>query len=46
MTRGSFQKGYVFARVTERRTVHVIRYRVRSDGEWRHKAETVNTPCR
>ena len=47
MTRSSFQKGYVFARVTERGTVHVIRYRVRSaDGNWRHKAETVNTPRR
>jgi hypothetical protein len=38
---------YVFPRVTERGTVHVIRYRVRSaDGKWRHKAETVNTPRR
>jgi hypothetical protein len=42
-----FQKGYVFTRATERGTVHVIRYRVRSaDGKWRHKAETVNTPRR
>src|SRR5580704_2411862 len=47
MTRSSFQKGYVFTRVTEHGTVHVIRYRVRSaDGKWRHKAETVNTPRR
>ncbi len=47
MTRSSFQKGYVFTRVTERGTVHVIRYRVRSaDGKWRHKAETVNTTRR
>jgi integrase len=47
MTRSSFQKGYVFTRVTERGTVYVIRYRVRSaDGKWRHKAETVNTPRR
>src|SRR5580704_1595837 len=47
MTRSSFQKGYVFTRTTERGTVHVIRYRVRSaDGKWRHKAETVNTPRR
>lgn len=47
MTRSSFQKGYVFTRSTERGTVHVIRYRVRSaDGKWRHKAETVNTPRR
>jgi hypothetical protein len=47
MTRSSFQKGYVFTRETERGTVHVIRYRVRSaDGKWRHKAETVNTPRR
>ena len=37
MTRSSFQKGYVFSRVTERGTVHVIRYRLRStDGKWRH----------
>jgi hypothetical protein len=43
-TRISFQKGNVFTRTTERGTVHVIRYRVRSaDGKWRHKAETVNT---
>lgn len=42
MTRSSFQKGYVFTRKTERGTVHVIRYRVRSaDGKWRHKAETI-----
>src|ERR1700730_14474761 len=41
MTRSSFQKGYVFSRTTERGTIHVIRYRVRStDGRWRHKAET------
>ncbi len=47
LTRSSFQKGYVFTRTTERGTVHVIRYRVRSvDGKWRHKAETVNTPRR
>ena len=47
MTRSSFQKGYVFSRATERGTVHVIRYRVRStDGKWRHKAETVNSPRR
>jgi len=47
MTRSSFQKGYVFTRETERGTVHVIRYRVRSaDGKWRHKAETVNSPRR
>src|SRR5579863_7859446 len=36
-----------FTRTTERGTVHVIRYRVRSaDGKWRHKAETVDTPRR
>ena len=29
MTRSSLQKGYVFARETERGKVHVIRYRVR-----------------
>jgi hypothetical protein len=47
MTRSSFQKGYVFTRVTEPGTVHIIRYRVRSaDGKWRHKAEIVNTPRR
>src|SRR3984893_9869015 len=47
LTRNSFQRGYVFTRKTERGTVHVIRYRVRSaDGKWRHKAETVNTPRR
>src|SRR5438552_10368661 len=47
MARNSFQKGYVFTRKTERGTVHVIRYRVRSaDGKWRHKAETVNTTRR
>lgn len=47
MTRTSFQKGYVFARETERGKVHVIRYRVRTaDGQWRHKAETVNSPKR
>jgi integrase len=47
MTRSSFQKGYVFTRKTDRGTVHVIRYRVRSaDGKWRHKAETVNSPRR
>lgn len=47
MTRSTFQKGYVFARVTERGKVHVIRYRVRSaEGKWRHKAETVNSPRR
>ena len=47
MTRSSFQKGYVFSPATERGTVHVIRYRVRStDGKWRHKAETVNSPRR
>jgi hypothetical protein len=47
MTRSSFQKGYVFSRTTERGTVYVIRYRVRStDGRWRHKAETVNSPRR
>jgi len=47
MTRNTFQKGYVFARMTERGKVHVIRYRVRStDGKWRHKAETVNSPRR
>jgi integrase len=47
MTRSSFQRGYVFTRKTERGTVHVIRYRVRSaDGKWRHKAETVNTTRR
>jgi hypothetical protein len=45
MTRNTFQKGYVFARMTEHGKVHVIRYRVRStDGKWRHKAETVNSP--
>jgi integrase len=41
MTRSSFQKGYVFARTTERGAIHVIRYRVRSA-----EAETVNTPRR
>jgi Phage integrase, N-terminal SAM-like domain len=47
MTRRSFQKGYVFSRVTERGTVHVIRYRIRStNGKWRHEAETVNSPRR
>jgi integrase len=47
MTRNTFQKGYVFARMTEHGKVHVIRYRVRStDGKWRHKAETVNSPRR
>jgi hypothetical protein len=47
MTRSSFQEGYVCSRATERGTVHVIRYRVRStDGKWRHKAETVNSPRR
>ena len=45
MTRSSFQKGYVFPRVTTRGKVYVIRYRVRTaDGQWRHKAETVNSP--
>ena len=45
MTRTSFQKGYVFARETERGKVHVIRYRVRTaDGQRRHRAETVNSP--
>src|SRR5215813_11143720 len=47
LTRTSFQKGYVFARETERGRIHVIRYRVRTaDGHWRHKAETVNSPRR
>ena len=47
MTRSSFQKGYVFTRKTDRGTVHVICYRMRSaDGKWRHKAETVNSPRR
>lgn len=47
MTRNTFQKGYVFPRMTARGKVHVIRYRVRSsDGKWRHKAETVNSPRR
>jgi integrase len=47
MTRNTFQKGYVFARMTNHGKVHVIRYRVRStDGKWRHKAETVNSPRR
>lgn len=47
MTRNTFQKGYVFARMTKHGKVHVIRYRVRStDGKWRHKAETVNSPRR
>ena len=47
MTRSTFQKGYIFTRLTERGKVHVIRYRVRSaDGKWRHKAETVNSPRR
>jgi hypothetical protein len=42
-----FQKGYVFSRTTDRGTVHVIRYRVRStDGKWRHKAETVDSSKR
>jgi len=37
----------MFVRMTERGKVHVIRYRVRStDGKWRHKAETVNSPRR
>jgi len=47
MTRNTFQKGYVFPRMTERGKVHVIRYRVRcADGKWRHKAETINSPRR
>jgi integrase len=47
LTRTSFQKGYVFARETEHGKVHVIRYRVRTaDGQWRHKAETVNSSRR
>jgi len=47
MTRNTFQKGYVFARITKHGKVHVIRYRVRSaEGKWRHKAETVNSPRR
>jgi hypothetical protein len=47
MTRNTFQKGYVFVRMTEHGKVHVIRYRVRcADGKWRHKAETVNSPRR
>jgi site-specific recombinase XerD len=47
MTRSTFQRGYIFTRLTERGKVHVIRYRVRSaDGKWRHKAETVNSPRR
>ena len=47
MTRTSFQRGYIFARKTDRGKVHVIRFRVRStDGRWRHKAETVNSPRR
>ena len=47
MTRSTFQKGYIFTRLTERGKVHVIRYRVRwADGKWRHKAETVNSPRR
>ena len=47
MARSTFQKGYIFTRLTERGKVHVIRYRVRcSDGKWRHKAETVNSPRR
>jgi Phage integrase, N-terminal SAM-like domain len=47
MTRSSFQKGYVFPRKTERGTVYVVRYRVRSaDGTWRHKAETIPSPRR
>lgn len=42
MTRITFQKGYIFTRLTERGKVHVIRFRVRfADGKWRHKAETV-----
>jgi hypothetical protein len=47
MARNTFQKGYVFARMTKHGKVHVIRYRVRStEGKWRHKAETVNSPRR
>jgi integrase len=47
MTRSTFQKGYVFARMTEHGKVHVIRYRVRSTGgKWRHRAETVRSPRR
>jgi integrase len=47
MTRNTFQKGYVFPRTTGHGKVHVIRYRVRStDGKWRHKAETVDSPRR
>lgn len=45
MTRSTFQKGYIFTRLTERGKVHVIRFRVRfANGKWRHKAETVNGP--
>jgi len=47
MTRSSFQKGYVFSRTTRHGRVHGIRYRVRTtDGTWKHKAETVNSPRR
>src|SRR5713226_1500540 len=47
MTRNTFQKGYVFVRMTGHGKVHFIRYRVRStDGKWRHLAETVNPPRR
>src|SRR5438552_364812 len=47
MTRSSFQKGYVFSRTTRHGRVHGIRYRVRTtDGTWKHKAESVNSPRR
>ena len=46
MTRSSFQKGYVFTRVTERGTVCDPLSGAFGDGKWRHKAETVNTTRR
>lgn len=47
MTRRSFQKGYVFPRMTSRGKVHVIRFRIRTaEGKWKHKAETIETPRR